>query len=158
MSDDNLKKLIGYGLSAMQAGSAIAAKATDEIGNAASHPALKERLERGNHVSKQWAERIDGSLQQLGSGGPQENPILQALYMKTRETIEQASDARSRDLGIVACGQIGLHYWITTFSTAANYAKHLGMEDIARNMKASSDEAKQADEQLTAVAEDLLHG
>ena len=77
--------------------------------------------------------------------------------MKTRETIQQSTDATSRDLGIVACGQIGLHYWISTFGTIGNYARQLGMEDIAHHMKTSSDEAKQADEQLTAIAEELLH-
>ena len=51
MNENNLKKLVAQGLSAMQAGSDVAAKATDEINNDARHPALRSALEEGNRTS-----------------------------------------------------------------------------------------------------------
>lgn len=153
---DGLKKLVGQGLSAMKAGSDIAAKATDEISNDASHPALKEALEHGNRTSKEWAGRIDHAVQQTGGGGQQENLIMKAHYEVSRKIRQEASEATSRDLGIVASGQLALHYWIAAFGTMASYTEQLGMDEVARSMKMSADEAKQADKKQTDIAAQLL--
>ena len=159
MANDTLKQLVTQGLSAMKAGSEVAAKATDEISNDASHPALKSALEQGNQTSKQWAERIDRAVQQAGGaggGGQQDNPIMDAHYEVSRRIRQQAPDETSRDLGIVASGQLALHYWIAAFGTMASYTKSLGMDDVAQDMKTSADEAKQADEKHTEMAAQLL--
>jgi len=156
MNDDNLKKLVVQGLSAMKAGSDVAAKATDEISNDASHPALKEALDQGNQTSQQWAERIDRALGQVGGAEQQRNEILEAHYEVSRQIRQRADDATTRDLGIIASGQLALHYWIGAFGTMANYTKQLGLTDAAGEMKASADEAKQADEKHTGIAEQLL--
>ena len=156
MADNNLKQIVSQGLAAMKAGSDVAAKATDEIGNDAAHPALKAALEEGNRTSKQWAERIERAVQQAGDGGQQNNPIVEALYEVSKRIRQQAPDDTSRDLGIVAGSQLALHYWIAAFGTMASYTKHLGMEEAARDMKTCTDEAKRADEQMTALAGQLL--
>lgn len=156
MADDNLKHLVAQGLAAMKAGSDIAAKATDEINDDAKHPALKSALDEGNNTSKQWAERIERALQQAGGGGEQDNPILDAHYEVSRRIRGQAPDDTSRDLGIIASGQLALHYWIASFGTMANYTKKLGMDDAGREMMQSADEAKKADEKHTQIAEQLL--
>lgn len=157
MPTDNLKALVAQGLAAMKAGSDVAAKATDEISNDASHPQLKDALEQGNRTSKEWASRIERAVHQAGGeGGPSDNPVLEAHYEVSRRIRSEAPDATSRDLGIIASGQLALHYWIAAFGTMANYTRQLGMEDVAGDMKASADEAKQADEKHTRLAEQLL--
>ena len=156
MASDNLKQLVAQGLAAMKAGSDAAAQATSEISGDATHPALKAALEEGNRTSKQWAERIDRARQQAGDGGQQNNPIMEALYEVSRRIRQQAPDDTSRDLGIIANGQLALHYWIAAFGTMANYTKHLGMDEVARDMEACVGEAKQADEKQTGLAEQIL--
>ena len=156
MNDDNLKTLVSQGLSAMQAGSQVAAKATDEISADASNPKLKSQLDQGNQTSKRWGEMIDRAVQQAGGGGQQENRVLEAHFEVSRRIRQQAPDPTSRDLGIIAAGQMALHYWIASFGTMASYTKQLGMDDVARDMKSAADEAKQADEQQTTLAEQLL--
>lgn len=158
MANDNLKQIVSQGLAAMKAGGDVAARATDEISNDASHPDLKAALEQGNRTSKQWRDRIDRAVQQAGgdAGGTNDNPVLEAHYEVSRRIRGQAPDPQTRDLGIIASGQLALHYWIAAFGTMANYTKQLGMDDVARDMKSSSDEAKQADEQHTQLAEKLL--
>jgi ferritin-like metal-binding protein YciE len=156
MADDNLKQLVAQGLAAMHAGSGVAAKATDEISNDARHPALKEALQQGSDQSKQWAERIDRARQQAGEGGPNDNPVLEAHFEVSRRIRGQAPDDTTRDLGIIAAGQLALHYWIAAFGTMANYANKLGMDEVGRDMKQCVDEAKQADEKHTQIAEQLL--
>ena len=156
MNNDALKKLVGQGLAAMKAGSKVAADATGEIRNDASHPDLKAALEKGNQVSQQWARRIDEALSEVGSGGEQRDPVLEAHQEVSRKIRQQASDDASRDLGIIADGQLALHYWIAAFGTIRTYAGQLGLSGIERNMQSSLDEAKQADEQHTAIAKRIL--
>lgn len=156
MADDNLKQIVAQGLSAMKAGSEVAAKATNEISNDVSAPELKAALEEGNQTSQQWAQRIDRAVQQVGNGQQGDNPVLEAHFEVSRRIRQQAPDSNSRDLGIVANGQLALHYWIAAFGTMANYLNKLGLEDAGREMKQSTDEAKQADEKHTMLAEQLL--
>ena len=156
MADDNLKQMVAQGLSAMKAGSDVAARATDEISNDASHPDLKAALEQGNRTSQQWAERIDRAVSQAGNGQQGDNPVLDAHYEVSRRIRSQAPDDHSRDLGIIANGQLALHYWIAAFGTMANYLDKLDLADAGREMKSSADEAKRADEQHTQLAEKLL--
>lgn len=131
----------------------MAAKATDEIGNDASHPALKQALEQGDQTSKQWADRIDRALLQAGgSGVQQDNPIMEAHHEVSRRTRQHATDATSRDPGIVASGELAIHHWIAAFGTMASHTKQLGMDDAARDMKSPVDEAKRADDKHTVIA------
>ncbi|SFP97237.1 DUF892 family protein [Sphingomonas rubra] len=156
MADNNLKELVSQGLSAMKAGSDVAAHATDEISNDARHPDLKAALEEGNRTSQEWARRIDQAMEQTGPGQQGDNKILEAHYEVSRLIRQQAPDDQSRDLGIVAAGQLALHYWIASFGTMASYLKAVGLDDAAEQMKKSADEAKQADQQHTELAEKLL--
>ncbi len=157
MTDDDLKTLVAQGLTAMKAGSRIAQDATQEIQGSASSPDLKQALEQGTQVSKQWSERIDRALQEAGGPvGEQSNPILQAHFEVSRRIREEATSDGSRDLGIVAAGQLALHYWIAGFGTIRNYAEKLGMTRTESDFRQCVEEAKQADDQHTALAEKML--
>ena len=156
MNNDALKQLVTQGLAAMKAGSKIAAEATAEIQRDARSPDLKTALDQGNQTSRQWAQRIDQALTEAGKGGEEQNPVLEGLYDVSRKIRQQAPDDASRDLGIIASGQLALHYWIAAFGTIRTYANQVGMTDTAQNMQKSLDEAKQADEQHTALAKRIM--
>ncbi len=157
MADQEIKTLIAHGLQALKAGSEVAKKATAEIQNDASHPELKSALQAGNSISEQWAQRIDQAITEAGSVENAGNPILDAHYEVSKRIRQNAPDTTSRDLGIVAAGQLALHYWIAAFGTLGNYASKLGMEQVSQSMHSSLEEAKQADQQHTALAEKLLN-
>lgn len=156
MNDDALKQLVGQGLAAMKAGGKVAAAATDEIQNDARHPDLKTALETGNRVSQQWTQRIDRALQEAGGSGEQKNPVLEGLYEVSRMIRQQAPDDASRDLGIIANGQLALHYWIAAFGTIRTYASQLGLSETAQAMQTSLDEAKRADDQHTEIVKSIM--
>lgn len=156
MANENLKPLISQGLSAMRAGSDAAARATEEISKDATHPELKAALLEGNQISREWAGRIERASGVAGDGGQGDNPVLEALYEVSRRIRQQAPDDTSRDLGIIASGQIALHYWIAAFGTVAEYSGQVGMTDAARDLNACVQEAKDADGKYTRLARKLL--
>ncbi|PAX07944.1 ferritin-like domain-containing protein [Sphingomonas lenta] len=157
MADDNLKALIAQGLTAMHAGTKVAEGATQEIQDDARSPELRQALEQGSQQSRQWAQRIEQALTEVG--GPtseNSNPILEAHYEVSKRIRGQAPDDQSRDLGIIANGQLALHYWIAAFGTMRNYCEKAGMSQAAQNFRQCLDEAKQADERHNEIAEQLL--
>lgn len=156
MVNDSLNALIEQALAALKAGSKIAAKATDDILDDATNAQLKAALEKGHQQSKQWAERIERSFAAAGGKGEEENPILEANYKISKRIRSEAPDDYSRDLGIIAAGQNALHYWIASFGTIGTYAAQAGQDQIAQDMQACLDEAKQADQEHTAIAEQIL--
>ena len=158
MNNDALRTLVAQGLSAMKAGSRVAAQATAEIRNDARHPELQAALETGNTVSQGWTQRIDQALQEVGGDGEQKNPVLEGLYEVSRMIRSQAPEDTSRDLGIVANGQLALHYWIAAFGTIRTYADRLGLSGTAQAMQASLDEAKEGDQAHTDIAERIMRG
>lgn len=156
MNNDALKTLVAQGLAAMKDGGKVAAATTDEIRNDARHPELKAALEKGNQTSQQWTQRIDQALQEAGAGSEQKNPVLEGLYEVSRKIRQQAPDDASRDLGIIANGQLALHYWIAAFGTIRTYASQIGMDGTAQAMQTSLDEAKAADEHHTQIAKTIM--
>lgn len=156
MNQDNLKKLISSGLPALKAGGDIAAAATAEINNSATDPELKTALEQGNAAAETWAARVDRAIEEAGESAEGENPILEAHYDVSRRIRDAAPDAQVRDLGIIAAGQLALHYWIAAFGTMAAYAQNAGLEQTAREMGQSAEEAKQADDLHTQLAAKIM--
>lgn len=156
MASEQLKPLIQQGLAAMKAGSQAAAGATDEIQHDARNPQLKAALNQGNETSKQWTARLDRALQEAGGAGEQQNLILEAHYEVSKKIRQQAPDDYSRDLGIIAAGQLALHYWIAAFGTMRTYAAQAGMSQAGQEMQTCLDEAKQADERHTQIAEQIM--
>lgn len=155
-NEQQLTQLIKQGLSALKAGSKVAAGATDEIQNDAKDSGLKAALSQGNETSKQWTARIDQALNEAGGGDEQENPILEAHYEVSKKIRQQAPDDYARDLGIIAAGQLALHYWIAAFGTLRTYAAQAGLSQTEQAMQTSLDEAKQADEQHTQLAKQIM--
>jgi len=156
MNTEDLKQFIKDGLAAQKAGSKVAAKATDEIQDSATDSELKAMLQRGNETSKQWEQRIEQAIDEAGGVEEQDNEIVEAHYEVSKEIRNQADTDQVRDLGIIASGQMALHYWIASFGTVAAYAKAVGLTQTAQDLQSSVAEAKQADEQYTALAQRLL--
>ncbi len=156
MANSSLNTLVQQGLAALKEGSKIAAKATDDILDDATDAQLKAALAQGNQQAKQWAARIDRSFEAAGGEGDEDNPILEAHFEVSKKIRGKATDDYSRDLGIIAAGQLALHYWIASFGTLRTYAAQVGLGQVAQDLQACLDEAKQADEQHTAIAEQIL--
>ena len=156
MNTEALKDLIKDGLAAQQAGSKVAAKATADILDDATNPELKTLLQRGNDTSKQWQQRIEQAIGEVGGVEEQDNEIVEAHYEVSKEIRGQADTDQVRDLGIIASGQMALHYWIASFGTVASYAASAGLSQTEKEMKASVQEAKQADDQHTDIAQKIL--
>lgn len=156
MANDELKRLLAQGIAAMHAGARASEGATQEVQDDATHPDLKRLLEEGTRQSAQWKGRIERAAQESGPADDQGNPIVEAHVEVARRIRRQAPDDSSRDLGIIAAGQLALHYWIAAFGTAGAYAQRLGMGATAEAFGDCVREARAADERHTELAQSML--
>ena len=153
-SSEAVKSLLAEGLQAVQGASNVGRQATQRIQQAATHPELKQMLQKGSEVTETWRQRVDQAVQSVGGqGGNQSNPISEAIEQVGQKISQRMQDETARDLGIIASGQIALHYHIASFGTLAAYAKMLGMQQVAQTMGECLQEAKQADEKYTELAQ-----
>ena len=96
-------------------------------------------------------------MQEAGASGSNDNPVIDAIYEVSKKARQAASeDDQARDLGIIASGQLALHYWIAAFGTMGNYLGQMGLGDSAGAMSRSVDEARAADEAHTKIANQIL--
>ena len=158
MADNNLKMLVSQGLQALKAGSDVAKAATAEIQQDASDHRLVSALQAGNSTAEQWQQRIERALAESGPGEDHGNPVLEAHFEVSRRIRQRAPDAKSRDLGIIAAGQLALHYWIASFGTLRTYAQKAGLSQTEQDFVRCVEEAKQADQAHTELALAILEG
>lgn len=158
MNDEALKQLMAQGLGSLKAGALLGSQAADDIENSAHNPELKTALNQGSQTAKTWATRIDRALQEAGGSDVNDNPIVQAHYEVGNRIRQNAPDDSSRDLGIIAGGQLALHYWIAAFGTMRAYAKRAGLPQTEQEMAQCLQEAEQGDKKMTDVAIGIMGG
>jgi len=156
MTDQAIQTLVSQGIAAMKAGTKVAEKATAEIRNDVKDPDLRAALEEGNRTSQEWKQRIEAAALEVGGVEEIENQILEAHYEVSRKIRQDATDDQSRDLGIIASGQMALHYWIAAFGTLQSYASKAGLSQIQQNMASSLEDAKKADGAHTELARKIM--
>ncbi|MEJ7663114.1 MAG: DUF892 family protein [Hymenobacter sp.] len=140
----------------MKTGGKIAAKVTEDIEDDATNDQLKAALKQGTETSKQWTARIDRAIEEAGGADEQDNPVQEAHYEVSKRIRSKAKSDYARDLGIIAAGQLALHYWIASFGIMHAYAKRAGLSQTAQDMETCVNEAKQADEQHTNLAIQIM--
>ena len=156
MANTQLKQLIKEGFAAMKTGIEMTAENTSDVVNAAQNPKLKEALEKSSKTSQKIAERVERGLQEAGGSEKRNNYVIEAIGKVNQEILKEAPDATTRDLGIIAAGQLAAHYWIASFGTMQSYAEEAGLDQAAQEMKTCLQEAKEADEEYTKIAEKIM--
>ena len=143
MQAELLRHLTQQGIQAVQAACKMGQEATKKVEGMVTAPELKEYLQRGNERTRQWTERLS-QVQQTTHGTNEEgdNPIIRAHQEVADRIAEHARDPQERDLGLIASGQLALHYYIAAFGTLASYVDAMGEKEAASLLKQCADEAK----------------
>ncbi len=158
MNDQNLKHLISSALTSLDGGLTIAQRSIDEVRNAATHSGLKSALREGEQHTQQWQSRVKAALKEANVSPDSEpsNRVIEAYGEVAKKMRDTAEGDDVRDLGIIASGQLALHYWISAFGTFGAYAKQVGMNETAQAMHKCVEEATQADEKHTQLASQIM--
>lgn len=81
------------------------------------------------------------------------NKTMLAFIDETNEKLTDCADPRVKDACLLASVQLINHYKISTYGTAAAYARELGMESWATVFHKAEVDEKQIDDRLSQLAE-----
>jgi len=153
-SKQALTELLKEAVTAVQGAIEVGEDASADIADSATDAELKAELKHGSRTSTKWRERFDQVTAEIGAdqGESSDNPIMTSINDLGRGISEQTNDPVARNLGIIATGQIALHYYIASFDTLHRYTKLVGMQGVGDTIAQCLAEAKQSDERYTELA------
>lgn len=82
---------------------------------------------------------------------------IEGILDEGKEIMEEATDADTRDAGMIAAAQAVEHYEITRYGTMIAWANRLEMKDAASLLQANLDQEYAADQKLSKLAETKLN-
>lgn len=113
--------------------------------------ALVEHLE----ATRTHIERLDQIHAELGVTHDKKTVCkgIQGIIAESEKTLKEIEDAETRDAAIIAGAQKTEHYEISVYGTAVQFAREMGHENIADLFEDTLSEEKEADAQLSKIAQ-----
>lgn len=116
--------------------------------------AFQEHLQ----VTQGQVERLEQVADLLGCDAEGEDcEAMEGLASEAEEIVDEHDEGPVRDAALIAAAQKVEHYEIATHGTLAAMAKAAGLRDAANLLVQTLNEAKDADERLTQLAEQQVN-
>jgi ferritin-like metal-binding protein YciE len=131
-------------------------KALPEMIEAATAEDLKQALTGHLDVTRVQAKRLENIFTQLGEKPKGEKcQGIEGVIAEANELIEEVENPDIRDAAIIASAQRVEHYEMAGYGTARTFATLLEDDAASQLLQQTLDEEKEADQKLTALAEDI---
>ena len=122
--------------------------------NKAGSLQLKTVLQKYLGFVKQHVQKLEGFFEEEKiSSLSLTNRVMRAFIEEAEEKLSNCSDAAIKDTCLLASIQAINHFKISTYGTAAAFAKALGMEKQAAIFHEAEVNEKQIDDRLSQLAE-----
>ncbi|MEP7106656.1 MAG: DUF892 family protein [Ferruginibacter sp.] len=116
-------------------------------------------------VLQKYLDFVQQHVQKMGSFFEEEeisslslsNRVMETFIEETNEKISRCTDAEIKDACLLACIQAINHFKISTYGTAASFAKALCMEKQAALFHEAEVNEKQIDDRLSQLAEQEIN-
>jgi len=133
-------------------------KALPRMIKAATSPELQQALQEHLNVTETHAQRLDEIILNLGERAKGKKCVgMEGVLEEGKELFKEKIDPEVLDAGIIAAAQSVEHYEIAGYGTARTWAMLLGHEEAAELLQQTLDEEKDADQTLTALAENMIN-
>jgi ferritin-like metal-binding protein YciE len=120
----------------------------------ARHPELRQALEKHRAETEQQIQRLEQIIQRSGGASMQvEDEIMPTILRENQKMQSMIANDELSDVSLIAGAQIGEHYEIAAYGTAAAHAKLLGRQEDLQLLLQTLEEEKRTDELLTQIAE-----
>ncbi|MBA4149101.1 MAG: ferritin-like domain-containing protein [Verrucomicrobia bacterium] len=133
-------------------------KALPKIADEATSDELRSALEDHLDQTKEQIERLDEVFSNLGSASKGKKCVaMEGLIKECEELLKEEMEDSVKDAAIIGACQKIEHYEIASYGTVCTYAKLLDREDDLDLLGQTLDEEKEADENLTDIAESSIN-
>lgn len=134
-------------------------KSLPKLRKAANAEELQQAIENHIEVTKEHVSRLDQVFEMMGKKAQAKKcEAMEGITKEAQSVIEETeAGTATRDAGIIMAAQKAEHYEIATYGGLVQLAKTLGHNDIAEILYSTLEEEKQADEELTSIAESRIN-
>jgi ferritin-like metal-binding protein YciE len=154
MQVDNLETLYTACIAKLRNAEQQGLQAYDMMLQKARHPELRQALEQHRTETEQQIQRLEQIIQRAGGTTMQvEDEIMPAILRENQKMQAMIGSDELSDVSLIAGAQIGEHYEIAAYGTAAAHAKLLGRQEDLQLLLQTLEEEKRTDELLTQIAE-----
>jgi len=134
-------------------------KSLPKMQKAATTMELQSAIEEHLAQTEEHVARLEQVFEILGKK-PQAKKCdgMEGLTKEGESVIEETEDgSMTRDVGIIVSAQKVEHYEISAYGSLVTLAKTMGQDEIADILAQTLEEEKQADENLTEIAENNIN-
>jgi ferritin-like metal-binding protein YciE len=130
-------------------------KTLPKMEKAATSETLKKAINDHLEKTKGHVTRLEDIFEKIGQKASAKKCEAMAGITDEGETIigDTEEGTATRDVGLILAAQKVEHYEIATYGGLVQLAKTLGRDDVAEILKTTLEEEKQADSDLTRIAE-----
>jgi ferritin-like metal-binding protein YciE len=134
-------------------------KSLGKMAKKATTDELKEILIEHQEVTQEQLSRLDQVFEILGKRAQAKRcPAMDGLQEEADEMMSDTEDdTLTRDVAIIVSAQKVEHYEIASYGTLTTLARTYGMQEVADLLQESLDEEKDADQQLSYIAENNIN-
>jgi len=133
-------------------------KALPKMAKKASSEELRAAFEEHLTVTEGQVTRLEEVFELLGKTAKAKTcKAMQGLIKEATELMEKDADDALMDAGLIAAAQKVEHYEIASYGTVSTWADLYGKEDAAELLQETLGEETEADQKLTALAENLVN-
>ncbi len=128
-------------------------RALPKMARRASHPELRQALERHVEETRGQLERIEQVFEMLEVGKRAKRcEAMEGLLEEARGHMEEIEDKRLLDPAMIICQQKVEHYEIAGYGSLVALADQLGRNEAAQLLARTLEEEKATDQKLTELA------
>jgi ferritin-like metal-binding protein YciE len=133
-------------------------KAIPKMIKKATSEELIDALESHLEETEGHVQRCEQVFEMLGEKAQAKKcEAMDGLITEAEDIMSESDEGVMRDAGIISAAQKVEHYEIATYGTLRQFAKTLGLNEIADLLEETLNEEKNADEKLTTVAESAIN-
>ena len=158
MKLNNLKDLYIEELRDLYSAESQILKALPKVIEECTSEELRSSLEDHLEQTKEQVERLDEVFENLGASAKGKKcAAMEGLVKECQELLSEEMEENVKDAAIISACQKIEHYEIASYGTVCTWAKLLDRDDDLDLLGQTLDEEKEADENLTDVAESNIN-
>lgn len=128
-------------------------KALPKMVKATTSGALSSALEEHHAATEEHVRRLEKVFELIDQPAEAKAcPGMGGIIKEGSSLIKEKPAPSVMDAGLIGAAQRVEHYEIAAYGTLANYARQLGLDEVAQILEETLSEEKEADERLSEIA------
>jgi ferritin-like metal-binding protein YciE len=156
MSVETMQELLIDELKDLYSAEKQIVRALPKLAKAATSPELKQALTNHLEETEGHVTRLEQIAEIVGKRLTGKTCVgMKGVLEEGSEVLEETDKGTVRDAAMIAAAQRVEHYEMAGYGSAREFAKMLGLSDVASLLQATLDEEKTADKLLSGIAKQV---